>query len=243
VPGLHETAKVMAVLSAAITLRLGVPGGPGGDDGPGAGLGPGAGAAVTVKVRVADVPPPGAGVNTVTGTARAVARSLALSAMRSWVALTTVVARSAPFQRATVEATKPLPLRVSVVAALPETALAGDRLLSTGTGEVATTVNVRTADVPPPGAGVNTVTETARAVARSAVLRAMRSCVALTTVVVRVTPFQRTTEVATKLLPFTVSVDAALPAITLAGDRLLSTGVGDDVDAVGRAGIDNALQE
>jgi hypothetical protein len=48
----------------------------------------------------------------------------------------------------------------------------------------------------------------------------------LTKVVVRAAPFQRTTDVATKPLPFTVSVVGALPAGALVGERLLTDGVG-----------------
>ncbi|HEX6212507.1 MAG TPA: hypothetical protein VF136_17130 [Methylomirabilota bacterium] len=91
---------------------------------------------MTVKVTLPEVPPPGAGVTTVTGTERAVARSAAVIAARSWVALTNVVVRAAPFQRTLEEATKPLPLTVSVTAALPSAALAGERLLTTGMGDV-----------------------------------------------------------------------------------------------------------
>jgi hypothetical protein len=43
------------------------------------------------------------------------------------------VVREAPFQRTTDDATKPLPLTVRVRAALPAAALAGERLLATGT--------------------------------------------------------------------------------------------------------------
>jgi hypothetical protein len=50
------------------------------------------------------------------------------------VALTNVVVRFAPFQRTTDAATKPLPFTVRVVAALPATALTGERLLTAGTG-------------------------------------------------------------------------------------------------------------
>src|SRR5205809_1105433 len=45
------------------------------------------------------------------------------------------------------------------------------------------------------------------------------SCAPLTKVVVRFAPFHRTTEAATKLLPFTVSVAQAPPALALLGER------------------------
>jgi len=50
--------------------------------------------------------------------------------------------------------------------------------------------------------------------------------VLLTKVVVRLEPFTRTTDPFTKLEPFTVSVKAPLPALTLAGEMLESEGDG-----------------
>ena len=49
---------------------------------------------------------------------------------------------------------------------------------------------------------------------------------AFTNVVVRAAPFQRTSEVPTKLLPFTVSVNAAPPAGVLVGASEVSVGTG-----------------
>ena len=49
---------------------------------------------------------------------------------------------------------------------------------------------------------------------------------AFTTVVVRAAPFQRTWEVPTKLLPFTVSVKPAPPAGVLVGASDVSAGTG-----------------
>src|SRR5688500_12911998 len=72
----------------------------------------GVASAVMVKVSAADVPPPGAGVDTVTRALPAVATSLALIAAWSWVPLTHVVGRPAPFQRTSDEATKLVPVTV-----------------------------------------------------------------------------------------------------------------------------------
>ena len=104
------------------------------------------------------------------------------------MALTNVVVREAPFQRTTDDATKLVPLTVSVRPALPATAPVGERLLATGTGGTdapgsgggvgaggAVMVKVTVPDVPPPGAGVTTLTGTERAVARSAAVIAARS--------------------------------------------------------------------
>src|SRR5436309_13750194 len=84
----------------------------------------------------------------------------------SWVLLTKVVVRSAPFQRTTDELLKFVPVAVSVNAAPPATALVGEIELSVGAGLLI--VNVEAADVPPPGVGLKTVTEAVPAVAVSA---------------------------------------------------------------------------
>ncbi|PYM63052.1 MAG: hypothetical protein DME11_17920 [Candidatus Rokuibacteriota bacterium] len=53
--------------------------------------------------------------------------------------------------------------------------------------------------------------------------------VLLTNVVARFEPFQRTTEVDTKLLPLTVNPKSAAPATMLAGDSEWSVGGGGEV--------------
>jgi hypothetical protein len=73
-------------------------------------------------------------VKTLTGTDLGVARSDALRVKRSWLALTTVVVRAVPSQRATDVATKPLPFTVTVTSAVPATALEGERFETLGTG-------------------------------------------------------------------------------------------------------------
>jgi hypothetical protein len=105
------------------------------------------------------------------------------------------------------------------------------------------------AEVPPPGVGVKTVTAAGPALARSEAAMLARSWVALTNVVARAPPFQRTTEAATKPLPFTVSEKPPLPAAALDGERLLADGVGADgaggggVDPTGRAGTERTLHD
>ena len=76
-------------------------------------------------------------MNTLTGIVAALARSAALIVALSWLALTNVVVLASPFQRTTDDLTKPLPFTLSVRPVLPETALAGERLLATGTGAAA----------------------------------------------------------------------------------------------------------
>src|SRR2546425_5894288 len=93
-------------------------------------------------------------------------------------------------------------------------------------GVLLSMVNTSALEVPPPGVGENTVTDAVPAGARSAAVPAAVSRVALTNVVVRAAPFQRTLEPLTKLLPFTVSVRAAPPAVALVGDTDVSVGAG-----------------
>jgi hypothetical protein len=81
-------------------------------------------------------------------------------------------------------------------------------------------------DVPPPGAGLNTVTCAVDWVATSAELMAAVSCVLLTNVVVRAAPFHCTTEPATKFVPFTCRLNPALPAAIVFGLRLVMLGIG-----------------
>src|SRR5205823_13792749 len=107
---------------------------------------------------------------------------------------------------------------------LPAAVLVGDS--AARVGDELFTVNVCAAEVPPPGAGVTTVTCGVPADARSEAGIAAASWVALTKVVVRAAPFQRTLEPLTKLLPFRVRVKAAPPTVALAGDSDVSVGAG-----------------
>lgn len=126
--------------------------------------------------------------------------------------------------RTTEPLTKFVPFTVKVKAALPAVALVGERLVMPGTGLF--TVKFEAAEVPPPGAGFTTFTERVPAVATSLAVMLAVSCVALTKVVVRLLPFTCTTDVLTKLPPFTVKVKAAPPAVALAGERLVIVGDG-----------------
>src|SRR5256886_1474533 len=144
----------------------------------------------------------------------------------SWVALPNVVVRAAPFQRTTDEPMKLLPVTVSVNAAPPATTVLGDREVSVGLGFGAVIVNVCGLDVPPPGAGVNAVTEAVPAVAMSAVVICAVSCVLLPNVVARWLPFHCTMDELMKFVPVSASVKAASPATTLLGEIELSVGAG-----------------
>ena len=78
-------------------------------------------------------------------------------------------------------------------------------------------MNVCEFDVPPPGPGFTTVIDAVPALAMREVGTAAVSCVEETNVVVREAPFQRTVEVETNLVPFTVRVKPVLPAATQFG--------------------------
>ena len=88
------------------------------------------------------------------------------------------------------------------------------------------TVKLSALDASPPGAGLKTVTLAVPAAATSAAVIVAVSCVLLTKVVVRSPPFHLTTEVLMKLVPVTVSVNAALPAAIPLGLKLASVGAG-----------------
>jgi hypothetical protein len=70
------------------------------------------------------------------------------------------------------------PVTVKVKADPPAVADAGLIVVSTGAGLGAMIVKVCALDVPPPGVGLNTVTEAVPAVAMSAAVMAAVSCVA-----------------------------------------------------------------
>src|SRR2546425_1184541 len=88
------------------------------------------------------------------------------------------------------------------------------------------TVKAAGVDVPPPGEGLKTVRLTEPPVSRSVAGMLALSWVALTRAVVRELPFQRTTELATKLEPVTVSVNAAPPTAALVGESERRAGTG-----------------
>jgi len=179
---------------------------------------------VMVKVAVLDVPPPGVGLKTVTFAVPAVATSLAEMAASNRVLETKVVRRSLPFQRTTELVTKFVPVMVSVNPPLPATAVDGLIVVIVGDGFVM--VKVAMLDVPPPGAGLKTVTFAVPAVATSLAGMVAVSTVLETNPVVRSLPFQRTTELVTKFVPVMVSVNPPLPATVVAGLMAVIVGNG-----------------
>src|SRR5205807_2606151 len=110
---------------------------------------------LTVRVTAEEVPPPGAGLERAEERrVGAVKSDAGIDAVNS-VALTNAVARPTPLTRTTELETKLLPVRVSVNPGLPAETLEGEMLESEGTGLL--TVRVTAEEVPPPGAGLETV--------------------------------------------------------------------------------------
>ena len=87
-------------------------------------------------------------------------------------------------------------------------------------------VNVSAFDVPPPGAGLRTLTWAVPAAAISLAEIAACNWAPLTNVVARSAPFHRTTELDVKLLPFTVRTRLGAPARAVFGTSEVSEGTG-----------------
>src|ERR1022692_3292283 len=120
--------------------------------------------------------------------------------------------------------TNPVPLTVKRNCAPPASVLLGEILVMVGTA--ALIGNDTGEDVPPPGEGLKTVTGTDPAVTISEARICAVSCAELTNVVVWGDAFQSTDAPFTKLEPFTVSVNAAPPAVALLGESELIVGMG-----------------
>ena len=163
-------------------------------------------------------------MKTVTFAVPAVAMSLAGMVAVSTVLETKVVVRSLPFQRTTAPLTKFVPVMVRVKLSLPATAVAGLMLLIVGNGFVM--VKVAVLDVPPPGAGLKTVTLAVPAVATSLAGIVAVSTVLETNPVVRSLPFQRTFALLTKFVPVMVRVNPPLPATVVDGLIVVIVGAG-----------------
>jgi hypothetical protein len=120
--------------------------------------------------------------------------------------------------------TKPVPVTVSVNPAFPCGINVGLRLATVGRGLF--TAKSMLAEVPPPGAGLLTVTLFNAAVAISAAVNEIWSWLEETNVVVRATPLNCTTELLIKLLPFTLSVKPCPPTMTELGLTEVTVGAG-----------------
>lgn len=117
-----------------------------------------------------------------------------------------------------------VPLTVSTKAASPAVLLVGEMLVSVGAG--LSIAKSATFDIPPPGAGLVTVTDAVPAVLISAAVILAVSCVGVRKMVDRSAPFHCTTELVTNPVPLTVRVKAAPPFIALAGETLVTVGTG-----------------
>src|SRR4051812_26557795 len=139
---------------------------------------------------------------------------------------TTVVGRDDPSYCASELPKKLAPVSVIVVAPLPAATLEGVTLASVGAAGGAVTESPTAGDVPPPGAGVNTVTIGVAIVATSAAIIAAVRRVPETNAVTRSTPFTRTADAETNPLPSIVRENDPLPAATLEGLSAVIAGAG-----------------
>jgi hypothetical protein len=94
------------------------------------------------------------------------------------------------------------------------------------TATTITTLSVTALEVPPPGAGVVTATPTLPAFANCAAATTAVNCVPLPYVVASAVLPNSTTDCAQKPAPVTVSVVLPLPAFTVVGEMVLTTGAG-----------------
>jgi len=134
--------------------------------------------------------------------------------------LTYVVGTAAPAIKTLEDVLKLLPITSRVTAALPGTALDGERRLSCGTGLF--TVNVSAEEAMPPGFVTVTIGVPATAIAFAGILAC--NSATLENVVDIVFPLKLTTEPVVKLLPDKVNVNDGAPAVALAGDSAPTTG-------------------
>jgi len=187
------------------------------------------------KVEGFEVPPPGAGLKTVTAGVPVETMSLAEIWASAVLASTIVVGRSLPFQRTTEPATKLEPDTHKLKAGAPTGAPLGSRELILGTRFIAVVmVKFMALEMPPPGAGLVTVTAGVPADAMAAAGIAAVNCVALTNVVAGAAPPKLTIEAATKFVPVIVSVKATPPAGVVFGEIEVMVGVG--LDPLGGGG-------
>jgi hypothetical protein len=172
-----------------------------------------------VNVNTLEVAPPG--FCTVTLAVPCEAMSVADTEAVNWLPLMKVVDKEVPFHITAAPDAKLDPFTVRVNAAPPAIAEFGLRLdIESVPGGLI--VNVNTLEVAPPG--FCTVTFAVPCEAMRAADTGAVNWLALTNVVVRADPFHCTVDPLTKSDPFTVRVNAALPAAAEFGLRLDSEG-------------------
>ena len=182
---------------------------------------------MTVKVCEFDVPPPGIGFVTVIKISPPAVRSESRISTVSVVLEMKVVPLSNPSNWIPDAGTNPVPVTVSTKPTLPAAVEVEERAVKVGTGfDAVVIVNVCAFEVPPPGAGFVTVTGTVPVAATSAAKIVAVISVEETNEVVRGEPFQFTTELEMKFVPFTVSVKSELPAVVEVGKMEVVVGTG-----------------
>ena len=126
--------------------------------------------------------------------------------------------------------TKFEPVAVRVKLAPPAASELGVMLVSTGAGLLPVTVKATALEVPPPADGLTTITLKVPAVAKLDAGTEAVNWLDETNVVARTVPLKLTWALLSKLLPFTVSVLAALPTGADVIDKLLMLGVAAKAD-------------
>ena len=173
------------------------------------------GSAVTVNATAFDGPPPGGGLTTVTALIPPKASKEAGIAVVTCVELTKVVLGSGvPFQLTLEPELKLEPLAVSGKLAAPAAALDGVSCEMLGAAPVTVKLSALVGLACP---GSKTVICATAALARSPVKTLAVHWVGGVQLIVRLLPFQRTTELAVKPFPFAVSVKPEAPACAVNG--------------------------
>src|SRR5664280_1071007 len=178
---------------------------------PEATAGAGGGALAMAKPTACDISPPG--LDTVMLARPAAATRFAGTTAVACAVLTKVVASAAPFHSTVDAGAKYPPFTVSVNAGAPSVTDAG--LTPTATGVDGITVNV-TGLVTSPLGLVRVIGNTPALTSRLAGTDAL-TCAASANVVATAVPFQRTTQLAAKLLPAMTIANAGPPAAAEAG--------------------------
>ena len=119
-----------------------------------------------------------------------------------------------------------VPVTVKLKSAPPAVVELGVMLVKVGAGFVCVILKLSPFEAPPPGVGLKTVTCDWPVPIRSLERICAVNWVALTNVVVRGAPSQRTAAPLTKPVPVTVNVKAPLPSSAEFGLRLVNTGTG-----------------
>lgn len=191
----------------------------------------GAGFTTLSKIEL-EMPPPGGvtpcagGFSTAMFNSPAATKSDGSRVRASSVLELNVVERFEPFTVATEPTMKFVPMILTCALPPAKTEL-GVIVEIWGTGDaVALMVSVTEFDVPPPGAGVNTVIVTVPAAAMSLGLTSMVSSFSLKKIVARGNPLNSIAELGANPFPITASVNVVEPAATLDGLSVPITGLG-----------------